>query len=116
MAQGGDWGGAISTWLGYDHKTYCKAIHLNVMIMRDKRGPQSDEERLWQNNFKKEQILEEGYRTIQATKPQTLAFAMNDNPVGVAAWIFEKFHRFNDSYSFNTFSNGFIYSYFIGKF
>ena len=29
--------------------------------------------------------MEEGYRSLQATKPQTLAFAMNENPVGVAA-------------------------------
>ena len=81
MAQGGDWGGAISSWLGYDHRDFCKAIHLNIMIMRDRNGPQSEEEREWQNKFKKEQVMEEGYRSLQATKPQTLAFAMNENPV-----------------------------------
>ena len=96
MAQGGDWGGAISSWLGYDHQEFCKAIHLNIMIMRDKNGPQTQEERLWQKKFKKEQIMEEGYRSLQATKPQTLAFAMNDNPVGIAAWILEKFHSWSD--------------------
>jgi microsomal epoxide hydrolase len=96
MAQGGDWGGAISSWLGYDHEKFCKAIHLNIMIMRNKIGPQTEEEKLWQNKFKKEQIMEEGYRSLQATKPQTLAFAMNENPVGVAAWIFEKFHGWSD--------------------
>ena len=96
MAQGGDWGGAISSWLGYDHKDFCKAIHLNIMIMRDRNGPQSEEEREWQNKFKKEQVMEEGYRSLQATKPQTLAFAMNENPVGIAAWILEKFHNWSD--------------------
>ncbi len=96
MAQGGDWGGAISSWLGYDHEKFCKAIHLNIMIMRNKIGPQTEEEKLWQKEFKKEQILEEGYRSLQATKPQTLAFAMNENPVGVAAWFFEKFHGWSD--------------------
>ena len=96
MAQGGDWGGAISSWLGYDHKDFCKAIHLNIMIMRERNGPQSEEEREWQNKFKKEQVMEEGYRSLQATKPQTLAFAMNENPVAVAAWILEKFHSWSD--------------------
>ena len=96
MAQGGDWGGAISTWLGFDHSKFCKAIHLNIMIMRDKNGPQTEKEKKWQNEFKRDQILEEGYRSIQATKPQTLAFSMNDNPIGVAAWIFEKFHGWSD--------------------
>ena len=33
---------------------------------------------------------------MQATKPQTLAFAMTDNPVGVAAWILEKFYGWSD--------------------
>jgi microsomal epoxide hydrolase len=96
MAQGGDWGGAISTWLGFDHSKFCKAIHLNIMIMRDKNGPQTEKEKKWQNEFKRDQVLEEGYRSIQATKPQTLAFSMNDNPIGVAAWIFEKFHGWSD--------------------
>ena len=95
-AQGGDWGGAISTWLGYDHFKNCKGIHLNIMIVRDKGGPQNEEEKYWQKRFKQEQILEEGYRTMQATKPQTLACAMIDNPIGVAAWILEKFHGWSD--------------------
>ena len=95
-AQGGDWGGAISTWLGYDHFKNCKGIHLNIMIVRDKGGPQNEEEKNWQKRFKQEQMLEEGYRTMQATKPQTLACAMIDNPIGVAAWILEKFHGWSD--------------------
>ena len=107
IAQGGDWGGAISTWLGYDYSEYCKAIHLNIMIMRDKNGPQTEEEKLWQEQFKKEQVLEEGYRSLQATKPQTLAFAMNNNPVGIAAWIFEKFYGWSDLKNKNIFE---IYS------
>ena len=96
FAQGGDWGGAISTWLGYDHFKNCKGIHLNIMIVRDKGGPQNEEEKYWQKRFKQEQILEEGYRTMQATKPQTLACAMIDNPIGVAAWILEKFYGWSD--------------------
>ena len=96
FAQGGDWGGAISSWLGFDHSLYCKGIHINIMIMRDKNGVQSDEEKIWLTNFKKEQVLEEGYRSLQATKPQTLAYSMLDNPVGVAAWILEKFYGWSD--------------------
>ena len=84
FAQGGDWGGAISSWLGFDHSAYCKGIHINIMIMRDSKGVQSEEESIWLNNFKKEQVLQEGYRSLQATKPQTLAYSMVDNPVGVA--------------------------------
>ena len=37
------------------------------------------------------QMTEGAYALLQATKPQTLAFALNDSPVGLAAWIVEKF-------------------------
>ena len=40
--------------------------------------------------------MQEGYRTQQATKPQTLSYGMMDSPVGVAAWIVEKFQRWGD--------------------
>ena len=96
VAQGGDWGSAISSWLGHDYDDFCKAIHLNAMLVRHREGVQTKEERIWQKKFNKDQVLEEGYRSLQATKPQTLAFAMNDNPVGIAAWILEKFHGWSD--------------------
>ena len=47
-------------------------------------------------SFELEQELENGYRTQQATKPQTLAYAMMDSPVGIAAWIIEKFKSWSD--------------------
>jgi microsomal epoxide hydrolase len=97
LAQGGDWGGAISSWLGYEHPPACRAIHINIMTMRHPDGPQSPEEAAWAMEFKREQIMEEGYRTQQATRPQTLSYAMMDSPVGVAAWIIEKFHSWSDT-------------------
>jgi len=96
IAQGGDWGGAISSWLGYEHAPACCAIHINILTMRHKDGPQSAEEVAWEEQFKKDQIMQNGYRIQQATKPQTLSYAMMDSPVGVAAWILEKMHGWSD--------------------
>ena len=96
FAQGGDWGGAICTWLGFDYPKYCAAIHLNIMTMRHLDGPIGAEEKDWQPAFDIDQISENGYRTQQATKPQTLSYAMMDSPVGVAAWIVEKFFGWSD--------------------
>ena len=96
VAQGGDWGATIANWLGYDHNNYCKAIHINCLTMRDPNGPQTDEEKKWQKNFDKNQSIQDGYRTQQATKPQTLSYAMIDSPVGTAAWIIEKMHGWSD--------------------
>ena len=96
LAQGGDWGGAITTWLGYDHPKTCNAIHLNIFTMRHPDGPQTKEEKDWETNFEKDQLMQDGYRTQQATKPQTLSYGMMDSPVGIAAWIIEKFYFWSD--------------------
>ena len=96
LAQGGDWGGAISSWLGFDHAPACRAIHINIMTMRHPDGPQGAEEEAWAAQFDRDQVMQDGYRTQQATRPQTLSYAMMDSPVGVAAWLIEKFHDWSD--------------------
>lgn len=97
LAQGGDWGGAISSWLGFEHAPACQAIHINILTMRHPDGPHGPEEEAWAVQFERDQLLENGYRTQQATKPQTLSYAMMDSPVGVAAWIIEKFNSWSDT-------------------
>ena len=96
MAQGGDWGATIANWIGYDHSKFCKAIHINCLTMRHPNGPQSDEEKNWQIKFDKDQVMQDGYRTQQATKPQSLSYGMMDSPVGIAAWIVEKMYSWSD--------------------
>jgi len=51
LAQGGDWGGAITTWLGYDHSETCNAIHINIFTMRHPDGPQTKEEKDWETEY-----------------------------------------------------------------
>ena len=96
LAQGGDWGATIANWIGYDHSKSCKAIHINCLTMRHADGPQSKQEEEWQQRFNKDQIIQDGYRTQQATKPQTLSYGMMDSPVGIAAWIIEKMYSWSD--------------------
>jgi len=96
LAQGGDFGGTIATWLGYDFPKTCTAIHINILIVRHPDGPQTKEEKEWEERFERNQIMENGYRIQQATKPQTLSYAMMDSPVGVAAWIIEKMRGWSD--------------------
>ena len=96
IAQGGDFGGTICTWLAYDFPNNLLGIHINILITRHPDGPQTLEEKEWQERFKIEQRIEDGYRTQQATKPQTLSYAMMDSPIGVAAWIVEKMRGWSD--------------------
>ncbi|MDB9768925.1 epoxide hydrolase [bacterium] len=96
LAQGGDWGATIANWIGYDHSKSCNAIHINCLTMRHPDGPQTKQEKEWQQKFNQDQIMQDGYRTQQATKPQTLSYGMMDSPVGIAAWIIEKIYSWSD--------------------
>ena len=96
IGQGGVWGATIANWIGHDHSKFCKAIHINCLTMRHPEGPQTNEEKDWQTRFDKNQIMQDGYRTQQATKPQSLSYGMMDSPVGIAAWIVEKMYSWSD--------------------
>ena len=95
-AQGGDWGSLVTSWLGVDAAPHVVAIHLNMMGLRPHLGegsaPLTPEEEAWVVRTRERLNRETGYQAIQGTKPQTLAIALTDSPVGLAAWIAEKFH------------------------
>ena len=97
IAQGGDWGSAISGWMGYEGKG-CKAVHFNMFGWRSPGvGPQTDEEKQYAQRAMQLFEMEGAYFREQTTKPQTLSYAMMDSPVGAAAWIVEKFHGWSDT-------------------
>lgn len=100
MAQGGDWGSLITSWLGLAHGDVCCGIHQNMFIMqpRNRTDPAPDAEELaWMKQRQTDMRFETGYQAIQSTKPQTLSYGLNDSPAGLAAWILEKFHRWGDT-------------------
>ncbi|KAI9014024.1 putative hydrolase [Hyaloraphidium curvatum] len=104
VSQGGDWGAIISQCLGAFHHENCRAIHLNMVIVpppspetiaADMPGFTDAEKKMLgaMQHFAEE---ETGYQRIQQTKPQTLGHGLSDSPVGVLAWIAEKFHGWTD--------------------
>jgi microsomal epoxide hydrolase len=96
IAQGGDWGSSISSYMSYEGKG-CRAAHLNMMgWVSPGVGPQSDEEKAFAAKAGTLFQAEGAYFLEQTTKPQTLSYGMMDSPVGVAAWIVEKFHGWSD--------------------
>lgn len=98
-AQGGDWGAFITSRLGVAHPDRLLGIHLNLLaVRRDFRPPANptDEDRRFDEQLKHWLREETGYQGIQGTKPQTLAYALTDSPVGLAAWIVEKFRTWSD--------------------
>lgn len=97
VAQGGDWGSAVSGWLGYEGQG-CGAVHLNFTFgwTNPAARPETAEEIAAAENLQKIWRLEGGYMAIQSTKPMTLSYAMADSPLGAAAWILEKFQRWSE--------------------
>ena len=95
-AQGGDWGAIVTSWLGLDHGAHVEAIHLNMLGFRSLVPPRDDAEKAWQARAEGAQRGYSGYAAVQMTKPQSIAWAAADNPMGQAAWILERFHDWAD--------------------
>jgi len=101
IAQGGDFGSAISSHMAIAHPERVIALHLNFILGMppDPANPTaglSDKEIAaleWKRNY---DAHESGYQAIQGTKPQSLAYGLNDSPAGLAAWLTEKFKTWSD--------------------
>lgn len=99
-AHGGDFGALVSPTLGRQHPDRVIGVHVNGLpttpnsnhgatLTETERNRLDDLRRFWRD--------QRGYAVIQATRPQTLAYALTDSPVGQLAWIVEKFKEWTDS-------------------
>lgn len=101
IAQGTDVGASVTTELGRFFPENVMGIHLSSVDFHwPDPLPQpeelSDAEKQYLANFAKWEREEYGYGHIQGTRPQTLAYGLNDSPVGLAAWIIEKYYQWSD--------------------
>jgi pimeloyl-ACP methyl ester carboxylesterase len=98
-AQGGDWGAITAARMGYAHAERLIGIHVNLLAVRRDPGHIQDptaEERVFLDQLSHWLKEETGYQWIQGTRPQTLSFGLTDSPIGLAAWIVEKFRAWSD--------------------
>lgn len=98
VAQGGDWGAAITTAMGAQRPQGLAAIHLNLPFVMpahidDNLGPAEAEMMAALAQY---QRWGSGHSTQQASRPQTLGYGLADSPVAQAAWIYEKFKEWAD--------------------
>lgn len=98
--QGGDIGAGISIRLSQKHPESIIGLHLNYIS--DSYEPyvkdEIDDEVLAYKEYLKNWNQNEGaYALIQSTKPASLAYGLNDSPVGLCAWILEKFYAWSDN-------------------
>ena len=99
--QGGDWGGIISRLVALDDATHVAGLHLNFSLVGPPPGgdPNAGVSPAELQRYEARNAYmanERAYQAIQGSKPQTLGFALEDSPAGLAAWIVEKFRAWCD--------------------
>ena len=99
-AQGGDWGGAVTTTIGYKAPPGLIGIHLNMLMFQpteQERAEATPHEQKMLDDAQRYDQQYAGYFKVQATRPQSIGFALADSPVGLAAWIYAMFQDVSDS-------------------
>jgi pimeloyl-ACP methyl ester carboxylesterase len=104
VAQGGDWGAAVTTRIGRDASADpahgCVGIHLNMPIAGptpEALSAPTDADQAAFAALGHYQQWDSGYSKQQSTRPQTLGYGLTDSPVGQLAWILEKFWAWTDN-------------------
>ena len=100
LAQGGDWGAAVTTAIGMLGAPECAGIHLNMPLIYpgpDDLAQLTEAEQASVAALKFYRRSDSGYAKQQSTRPQTLAYGLTDSPAAQAAWIYEKFHAWTDN-------------------
>jgi pimeloyl-ACP methyl ester carboxylesterase len=100
VAQGGDWGALVSGHLGHAYADDVLAVHLsipNVLSINWRALTRDDypgEEHLYDKM--QERLVHTSHLGVHTTDPQTLAFALEDSPVGLAAWMIDRRRNWSD--------------------
>jgi pimeloyl-ACP methyl ester carboxylesterase len=99
VAQGGDYGAGVTTWLAKQHAPGLAAVHMNLPILFPPPldGDPDQEEQATIAQLVDYGNNKSGYAKEQATRPQTIGYALADSPVAQAAWIFEKLGEWTES-------------------
>ncbi len=99
-AQGGDWGAAVTTALGYKAPPGLIGIHLNMAMFQptdEERAGATPEEQAMLDSAQRYDEQFSGYYKLQNTRPQSIGFSLADSPVGLASWIYALFQDVSDS-------------------
>lgn len=99
VAQGGDWGAAVTNAIALTGAPEVAGIHLNMVVAPpapDQMADLSDQEKAALADLQRYQKDGNGYAVEQSTRPQTIGYGLTDSPAGQAAWIYEKFAEWSD--------------------
>ncbi len=95
---GGDIGSGVATRLGYHDPTSLIGLHLTYLMSEppDFAAGATELEAKYLREIEAWYADEGAYWEIQATKPLTIGYALNDSPVGLLAWLVDKYRAWSD--------------------
>ncbi|KAI9930897.1 hypothetical protein MW887_010548 [Aspergillus wentii] len=110
--QAGDWGSMIARVMGQFYPQHIKAVHLNfvpvpppypwkhplIFLQSLLTIPFSPKNKAYLSTTRDYMTKGNAYLRQQATRPQTLGYALHDSPVALLAWIYDKLHAWTDDY------------------
>ncbi|AZM62042.1 epoxide hydrolase [Streptomyces sp. WAC 01420] len=98
-AHGGDWGGVITTVLGGRFPAHVLGIHTTLAQAPSGLTTEglTPTERQWAEETHDFWHHRAAYAKQQATRPQTIGYSLVDSPVGLLAWILDKFAEWTDT-------------------
>ena len=103
LAQGGDLGSMVSIILGEMDPEHVAGVHVNLLLAMPTGDDPDELTGLGDADRDRIALLSRfradlsGYMKVHSTRPQTLAYALTDSPVGQLAWMAEKFHEWTDT-------------------
>jgi pimeloyl-ACP methyl ester carboxylesterase len=101
VAQGGDLGAGVTSWMSRQHSKGLAAVHLNLPLLfpppPPRAGGYTPAEQSALDQLIRYGADLSGYASMQGSRPQTLGYSLADSPIGQAMWIYEKFQAWTDN-------------------
>ncbi len=102
-AHGGDWGASVTAQLGHEFPDHLLGVHLSLPVLlrvsyysglsAEQYGPGEEG---WFDRMQTRMASAASHVAVHSQDPQTLAYALNDSPVGLASWILERRRLWSD--------------------
>lgn len=102
VAAGGDWGSLVSAEMGHAYPEHVAGIHLSLPVLPGvdpasvKPQDYSPDERWMVERVAEARAVSHSHLAVHRRSPQTLAYAFEDSPVGLAAWLWERRRNWSD--------------------
>jgi pimeloyl-ACP methyl ester carboxylesterase len=102
-AHGGDWGASVTAQLGHEFPEHLIGVHLSLPVLLRvsyysglSAEDYAPDEAGWFEKMQTRMATAASHVAVHTADPQTLAYALNDSPVGLAAWILERRRAWSD--------------------